>query len=282
MTYSKEKKDSWRKIELFNVDDKDGQLAGFLFDLGCLGITEQNNGLILYFDAGTSDMLVDEIEQFLFSTGNKDFRLLDQSIEDENWHLNWQTYFTPQKISDKITIYPEWIEAEESVPIPIKMRPGMAFGTGTHETTQLATQLLEENLQEGMKILDAGCGAGILTITALKLGAGKVRSVEIDPEAAENFKENLGINRCKGEMQIADVTKLDTYDFDLIVSNIQFNPNVALLKTLNKVGYSGPVILTGILVEERNEFAKILKQYETTIEKELTKNEWIAFLVRKN
>src|SRR6056297_2557096 len=213
MAYSKEKREEWRQIDLLNIQDKDGLVSEFLFELGCLGITEQENGMTLYFDAETSDLLVDEVEKFLRAKGYRDFRIQDQTIKDEDWHLSWQQYFKPQQISETITVYPEWIDADESVPIPINIRPGMAFGTGTHETTQLAIQLLEKHLEKGMSILDAGCGAGILTIAALKLGADKVLSVEIDSEARENFNENLEINRCDGKMLVADVTKLDSYDF---------------------------------------------------------------------
>lgn len=280
MIYSKKKTDNWREIELENVVDSQGLLSNFLFEKGCLGITESENKLVVYFDSDSDINLLLEIEQFLDKNDFKDYRIVDKSIADEEWHLTWQKYFTPQKISDRITVYPEWIEPEESVEIPIRIRPGMAFGTGTHETTQLALVLLETKLQKSMKLLDAGCGAGILTIAAMKLGAKSVDSVEIDSEAEDNFYENLELNNCTGKMLIEDVTKLDEYDYDLIVSNIQIKPNTALLETLVDHNFTNPVIFTGILKEEREKFIEIVSKLNRKVTAELVKNEWMAFIVK--
>lgn len=280
MTYSKKQTDSWREMELYNIADKEGVLSNFLFENGCLGITEEKDRLVLYFDSESDRNLLQKIEFFLDDNGFKDYRILDKSIKDEDWHLTWKKYFKPQPISDRITVYPEWEEVDESVEIPIKIRPGMAFGTGTHETTQLALILLETKVQKGMKILDAGCGAGILTIAAQKLGAKSIDSVEIDGEAEDNFYENLELNHCEGRMQIKDVTSLEEYDYDLIVSNIQINPNTALLKTLVEHNYTNPIIFTGILREEREKFIKIVSNMNRKVTAELVKNEWMAFIVK--
>jgi ribosomal protein L11 methyltransferase len=280
MTYSKKKAKQWREINLYNVSDKTGLLTQFLFEKGCLGITEGEEKLILYFDADSAIELLKEIENFLDDNNFKNYRLVDTTIKDEDWHLSWQKYFTPQKITDRITVYPEWETIDESIEIPIRIRPGMAFGTGTHETTQLALTILENKVQKGMKILDAGCGAGILTIAALKLGAKSVDSVEIDGEAKDNFNENLELNNCTGKMLIKDVTKLEDYDYDLVVSNIQFNPNVALLETLVEYNFTNPVIFTGILTEEREQFIDKVKQFNRTVTAQLIKNEWVAFIVK--
>ena len=279
-TYSKKKTENWREIELHNVKDEQGLLSNFLFENGCLGITEQTDKLVLYFDSESSIDLLQEIENFLDENGIKDYRIVDKSIADEDWHLTWQKYFTPQKITDRITVYPEWEKVDENVEIPIRIRPGMAFGTGTHETTQLALTLLETKIRKGMRILDAGCGAGILTIAAQKLGAKSIDSVEIDAEAKDNFDENLEINNCTGEMLIQDVTKLDDYDYDLIVSNIQIKPNTALLETLVEYNYTNPVIFTGILKEERERFIEIVSKMKRKVTAELVKNEWMAFIVK--
>lgn len=280
MTYSKKKAKQWREINLYNISDKTGLLTQFLFEKGCLGITESEEKLTLYFDADSAIELLKEIENFLDDNNFKNYRLVDTAIKDEDWHLSWQKYFTPQQITDRITVYPEWETIDESVEIPIRIRPGMAFGTGTHETTQLALTILENKVQKGMKILDAGCGAGILTIAALKLGAKSVDSVEIDGEAKDNFNENLELNNCTGKMLIKDVTKLEDYDYDLVVSNIQFNPNVALLETLVEYNFTNPVIFTGILTEEREQFINKVKQFNRTVTAQLIKNEWVAFIVK--
>jgi ribosomal protein L11 methyltransferase len=279
--YSKKKTDSWREIDIYNVPDVEGLVANFLFENGCLGITEEPDKMVCYFDANSDVGIAKQIEKILNNKRIKDFRIIDHAIKDEDWHLSWREFFTPQTITDKITVYPEWIKAEENVEIPIMIRPGMAFGTGTHETTQLALQLLEENLLKDMNILDAGCGAGILTIAAQKLGAGSVDSVEIDAEAETNFNENLELNHCSGKMIISDATKLAHYNYDLIVSNIQIGPNTALLETLQNQNYHNPIIFTGILTKEGDQFRKIVRSMDRKITKEILKNEWMAFLVTK-
>ena len=282
MSYSKKKTDKWREIEIRNISDNDGLVANYLFEIGCLGITEEIEKLVLYFDAESAIEIPQQIEEFLTNHKFQGFEIIDKSIQDEDWHLTWKEFFQPQKITDRITVYPEWIDAEEEVEIPIKMRPGMAFGTGTHETTQLAIQLLQKNIQKDMKILDAGCGTGILTIAAKRLGASAVDSVEIDNEALDNFNENLELNNCEGKMLIQDVTALDNYNYDLIVSNIQINPNTALLRTLENQNFMNPVIFTGILKEERDTFVKIVSDMNRKVTDELVKNEWAAFLVESN
>ncbi len=279
MTYSKKKTDTWREIEILNIKDNDGLVANFLFEIGCLGITEENDKLVLYFDAESAQDIPKQIGLFLTNQQYQNFEINDKSIQDEDWHLTWKEFFKPQTITDRITVYPEWIDADGTVEIPIKMRPGMAFGTGTHETTQLAVQLLQKNIQKDMKILDAGCGTGILTIAAKRLGASAVDSVEIDGEALDNFNENLELNNCQGEMLIQDVTALENYNYDLIVSNIQINPNIALLKTLDKHNFKNPVIFTGILKEEKEIFVKIVSDMNRKVTDELVKNEWAAFFV---
>ena len=277
--YSKKKKDKWREIEILNIQDNDGLVANFLFEIGCLGITEETDKFVLYFDAEPVKDIPQQINNFLTKQQFKGFEIIDKSIQDEDWHLTWKEFFKPQTITDRITVYPEWIDADKSVEIPIKMRPGMAFGTGTHETTQLAIQLLQKKLQKNMRILDAGCGTGILTIAAFRLGASDVDSVEIDGEALDNFNENMELNNSEGIMLIQDVTALDNYNYDLIVSNIQINPNIALLKTLEKQNYTNPVIFTGILKEEKDKFVKIVSDMNRKITAELVKNEWAAFVV---
>lgn len=280
MIYSKKKTDSWREIEIQNIIDEQGLLSNFLFENRCLGITEETDKLLLYFDSESSIDLLQNIEDFLDENGYKDYHIVDKSIKDEDWHLTWQQYFKPQRITDRITVFPEWESVDETVEIPIRIRPGMAFGTGTHETTQLALTLLETKIKKGMKILDAGCGAGILTIAAQKLGAKSIDSVEIDKEAEANFYENLELNNCTGKMLITDVTQLDDYDYDLIVSNIQIKPNTSLLETLVEHNYTNPVIFTGILKEEREKFIEIVSQMKRKVTAELVKNEWMAFIVK--
>ncbi|NTV89004.1 MAG: 50S ribosomal protein L11 methyltransferase [Clostridiales bacterium] len=117
------------------------------------------------------------------------------SVDDEDWSTAWKKYYKPFNITDRIVIKPTWEEyAPKENEMIIELDPGMAFGTGTHETTMLCSQLLEKYLEKGDKVLDAGCGSGILSIVAAKLGAEAVTAFDIDVIAVRVTKENCELN----------------------------------------------------------------------------------------
>ena len=143
--------------------------------------------------------------------------------DDSLWKDKWKEYFKPAHISDRIVVKPTW---EEYDPAPgelmIEIDPGMAFGTGTHETTSMCVKALEKYVKEGDSVLDAGCGSGILSIAAAKLGAGSVLGVDIDEEAVRVSKENFELNGtddvCRAEY--GDVTKGVGFTADVIAANL--------------------------------------------------------------
>ncbi len=271
----------WNKILLEIKADQKDLVPAIVSNLGSIGIDEKENIFEIYFpfqdEAGLASKITKSLQQF-----NIEANIIGSDvIEWEDWHLQWKDGFVPIPLTEKITIYPDWEKSHQDVDIPIFIKPGMAFGTGNHETTQMALLLLEQHLKKSKKVLDAGCGTGILTIAAIKMGAEFVDSWDIDKDIIGNFNENMELNNLKQGyvLNIGNVTSLKEYHYDLIVSNIQKEPNLKLLSTLVRNKCTAPIIFTGILVDESEEFEKRVKDYGRKIIQQLSKGEWTAFYV---
>ena len=135
-----------------------------------------------------------QLRQYL--AGLEDHEPQTVSLREEDWATSWQKYYQPIPVGKRVYIVPDWMRGEP-VPdgrTPLYLNPGLTFGTGAHPTTQLCLELLEEVLQSGDKVLDLGCGSGILAIAALALGASRAVGVDIDPKAADVAFENAALN----------------------------------------------------------------------------------------
>ena len=148
-------------------------------------------------------------------------------VEEDDWAEAWKVHYQPVRIGKNLLIRPEWIEIEAKPDdIVISLDPGMAFGTGTHPTTQLCLEALEANMQHGIQVLDLGCGSGILAIAAAKLGASKVIGYDIDPIAVKATDENAADNGVADKIEAYEGTLehviTSARRFDLIVVNSVF------------------------------------------------------------
>lgn len=177
------------------------------------------------------------------------------SVEDDSqWKDKWKEFFKPAHITEKLVVKPTWenYEATSGEKI-IEIDPGMAFGTGTHETTSLCLKLMEKYMKKGDAILDVGCGSGILSIGAALLEAGKIMAIDIDPEAVKVSKENSALNNCGQKIQVRCGNLVDGIDFkaDIVVANLM----AALVMLLSShvmphIKKDGIYISSGILVEK--------------------------------
>ena len=157
-----------------------------------------------------------------------------------------QSQFDPIRITDRLWIVPSWHEAPNPDAINIALDPGMAFGTGSHPTTQLCLEWLEAVVTPGATVLDYGCGSGILAIAASRLGAGRVAGVDIDDKAVDAARDNAERNQVNIELQIS--AKPLTDQFDLVVANILTNPLCVLAPALcAHVAPGGQLALSGVL-----------------------------------
>jgi ribosomal protein L11 methyltransferase len=184
-----------------------------------------------------------------------------KQIADQNWMEAWKQYYKPILIGQRLLILPAWMESPEPSRIAIKIDPGMAFGTGTHPTTQLCLELMEIAFVKSQtsNVIDVGCGSGILSIAALKLGATKVLGVDIDEESVKNSRENADTNEVGDELilgvgsvqEILD-GKFEFKQAPLVVANILAPVIVRLFDAglADLVEENGSIILSGILFEQ--------------------------------
>jgi ribosomal protein L11 methyltransferase len=184
------------------------------------------------------------LEEIQARLGNLPVELLEDGapvlshgwIEEEDWAHAWKAYFKPLRVGERLVIKPTWYpwppedepEAARPDDVVVELDPGMAFGTGAHPTTRLCLKALEEHVRPGMRIIDLGCGSGLLTIAALKLGATEVLAIDNDPVAVESATQNCrrnGVEGCQTTLQegLAGVAG----GWDLIVANI----SAAIIKT---------------------------------------------------
>lgn len=181
-------------------------------------------------------------------------------LEDQDWVRLTQAQFDPIQISDRLWITPSWHEIPDPKAVNLQLDPGLAFGTGSHPTTRLCLQWLDNQLQGGESVLDYGCGSGILAIAALKLGAGSAVGVDIDEQAIRASRANADQNNVSAQFYLPDA--LPEGQFDIVVANILANPLRMLGEMLaGRAKTGGRIVLSGLLDEQAEELSGIYSQW---------------------
>jgi len=177
-----------------------------------------------------------------------------REVEEQDWVRVTQAQFEPIHIGEHIWVVPSWHDAPEPDAVVLELDPGLAFGTGSHPTTRLCMEWLEQHVQPGERTLDYGCGSGILAIVAKKLGAGETVGVDIDPNAVEASRYNAERNHVEATFALPDDAPEGT--FDLVVANILSNPLKLMAAMLcARVRPGGRLILSGVLERQAEEVA---------------------------
>ena len=177
-----------------------------------------------------------------------------REVEEQDWVRVTQSQFEPIHIGEHIWVVPSWHDAPEPDAVVLELDPGLAFGTGSHPTTHLCMEWLEQHVQPGERTLDYGCGSGILAIVAKKLGAGETVGVDIDPNAVEASRYNAERNHVEATFALPDDAPEGT--FDLVVANILSNPLKLMAAMLcARVRPGGRLILSGVLERQAEEVA---------------------------
>lgn len=201
------------------------------------------------------ELIKNNIERAPQLVGNKPYgEVIIGEVDDNDWAENWKKYYKPKEIGEKIVIKPSWESYENlSNRITIELDPGMAFGTGTHETTIMCTEALEKYVSIDSKVYDIGCGSGILSIVAAKLGAKEVVAIDLDELCVKVSKENIKINNVEDIVQVKKGNLLDVISgkANIIVANIIAEIIAKMTCSLNDyLEDDGIFITSGIIIEK--------------------------------
>ena len=206
-------------------------------------------------------------------------------LDDEDWKDNWKQYFKPSQISESIVVKPTWQDYEaKDGELVVEIDPGMAFGTGTHETTSLCVKMMEKYMKKGDKVLDVGTGSGILSIVAAKLGSEDIMGIEIDPVACEVARENVHLNGVDFvKIKEGDLTKGLDYRANLVVANLMADLVMMLSKDVSKHMEDGGIyISSGILNEKVEAVSKVIKECGFEILEVKEDGMWSVIVGKKN
>ncbi|EEG31619.1 ribosomal protein L11 methyltransferase [[Clostridium] methylpentosum DSM 5476] len=185
------------------------------------------------------------------------YQIGTDSVDQEEWATAWQKYYHPIQVGKRVVICPEWEECSiQPDEVKVTLNPGMAFGTGTHETTRLCMQFLEEYVTPSSTILDVGCGSGILSITGLLLGARHAVGVDIDELAVKVAGENAALNRIteeQAEFLCGDLTEQVSGQYDIICANIVADVIIKLCETVTQFMHKDSVLLCSGIIDQRED-----------------------------
>jgi ribosomal protein L11 methyltransferase len=205
------------------------------------------------------------------------------SCVEEDWINNWKKYFKPIPVGKKLLIRPTWEEEYEAGDRKVlHLEPGLAFGTGTHETTRLCMELLEEYVQPGYDVLDVGCGSGILSVAALLLGAQKAVGVDIDALAVKTAVQNAEINQVEDRFTgiCGDLTDKVSGKYHIVVANIVADVIILLTKDIEQFMYPDTIyLMSGIIDTRENDVLTALENKFEIIARKSEKG-WVALAAK--
>ena len=204
-----------------------------------------------------------------------------ESCAEEDWINNWKQYFHPIPVGEKLLIRPTWEEAyDPQGRTVLHLEPGLAFGTGTHETTRLCLELLEKYLKPGMSLLDVGCGSGILSVAGLLLGAEKAVGVDIDAQSVKTARENAELNNQddKTEYIVGDLADKVSGRFNVVCANIVADVVIRLLENVRDYMAENAVLLvSGIIDAREQDVLRAAERHGLTVKEKQYKDNWCAF-----
>lgn len=219
----------------------------------------------------------------LFPEGR--LEITETEVAAENWASSWKAFYKPEKIGNQVVVKPSWESYQaKHEEIIVEMDPGMAFGTGNHPTTAMCICALEEYVFAGCRVTDVGAGSGILSVTAAKLGAGKVLAIDNDPVSIDATRENIALNDVGDQVSVVqgDLILGINETTDIIVANIIADVIIRLIpQVLPLLNKNGIFIASGIIKERLSDVEIIFKEQGFFIEKELDEGEWAVVIARR-
>ncbi len=290
---------TWKELRVEVHPSLAEAAANFLIEQGSPGITQEDvkgrglkrEALIAYFpDDRSFDPLKKKIAKYLESISKSrrtSFLLKHRTIRQEKWAEAWKENFKPIRVSNRLVIKPPWEKwPAQKGQIVVEIDPGMAFGTGTHPSTQMCLRLLDEIIPSFTRkpsLLDVGTGSGILAIAARKLGVQKILAVDTDPVAIENARANGRANRIKAGVlfRTGSIGGLKRA-FDLVAANLLPQEILALADGLPRcVAPGGLLILSGLLTRQKKEIAGVFARHGFAVIDSRKSKGWAALVLKR-
>lgn len=260
---------------------------GDLIDEGILNADKTRGAVSIYIpdDKNYNDYVAFLRERFSAEGISAEMKLM--GVDEEEWSTAWKKYYHPIRVGERLVVVPAWEKYdEEPSDIVVKMDPGMAFGTGTHETTRLVCGLIEKYLKPGERMLDVGTGSGILSICASKLGAKECYAYDIDPVAVRVARENCKDNGC--DNIICDVSDLlaNVYTggghYDFAVANIVADIIIRMAPDIGNYLKKGAYLITsGIIERYAPDVRAAMAEGGFTLVDEAMESDWVAMVYKK-
>jgi ribosomal protein L11 methyltransferase len=221
----------------------------------------------------------------LFLAASIPFELISNQVNDSTWADGWKKFFKCTEIGDKLVIRPSWEDYDnKDNRTVLSIDPGAAFGTGTHATTSLCLEILEDYINQNSTVLDIGCGSGILSIAGVLLGAKSATGVDIDAQSVKVAKENAIINNVtdKTEYIVGDLADKISGKFSVVCANIVADVIIKLLDNVENFMEDDAVLITsGIIDIRKDDVLNGFKRFGFKVIEEHSKDNWFAFVCRK-
>jgi len=295
---------SWLQIKIQTNPDNSEPYEDLLLGAGCAAVTfeDTEDQPIFEPDLGTTPLWQNTTITGLFSAEHNLEETLEQIklghealfagipcpvikaeiLEDKDWEREWMDNYHPMQFGERLWICPSWREPPQADAVNLMLDPGLAFGTGTHPTTALCLEWLDQNVKDTEYLIDYGCGSGILGIAGLLLGAKRAIGVDIDPQALQATKDNLGRNKLADDsLHVFMPEDAPSETADVLVANILAGPLVQLAPTLAAlIKPQGQLCLSGLLNAQAKE---IIDTYSQWFDLDLVaeKEGWIRVTGRK-
>ena len=214
-----------------------------------------------------------------------------ENLRDEDWENNWKQYYKPMEIGQRLLVIPQWEQVDPGQRVPLILDPGLTFGTGSHATTRLCLTALEKTVTQGDRVLDLGCGSGILSIAALRLGASQALAVDIDDKCLDVAYENAalnGIGKDRYTVRVGDVLSDGSLrrelegSYDIVVANIVADVIIALAPLVpSMLRPGGTFLCSGIIDDRAEEVRAALEAAGWTVLETQSADGWFAYTCRR-
>ena len=283
---------NWHRVAIEVPAEAGDEVAALCFDLGSCGVHTEEKGeaarLLVYFEEQPDLRLLEgRLARSLPETPSGGLSMAVEVEPERDWTGTWRRFYRPRWATDRIVVHPPWLPVDTGPgQVAISIDPAMAFGTGGHESTQLALKALQETGCEGALCLDLGAGSGVLSIAAVRLGARGVVAVDIDPAAVDNaghnLRANLGEAAGRVSVRLGSVEAASEEVFQVVVANLESHLVRPLLPSIaSSLAAGGAALFSGLVVSEGGRFEDWLAASGLRADRSWSRGGWLGLRARK-